>query len=262
MKKLLFILPFLALVACGTKQENSRDIPTSTDSLMVDVMRAVVDTNRSYLEIKEELNRFLDSLEYHVTTIPDEDIRESARYYAVYLQGLLMSEELNTKEELAYFYDSLVMRFADIISTWYIETPEDLGYPLMTQTVVHSNNGDEKFYGVKLDVHVISPEKQALAITLPDFPAKFHSIIFAGDSITAPNTVIFNRADGNVLEEWDGENGETIVFLKEAIDEMLSHNTMFINYEDLDKSKPMEEQLHSCMVLLYKFHEQYKALNN
>ena len=56
MKKLLFILPFLALVACGTKQENSRDIPTSTDSLMVDVMRAVVDTNRSYLEIKEELD--------------------------------------------------------------------------------------------------------------------------------------------------------------------------------------------------------------
>lgn len=173
-----------------------------------------------------------------------------------------MSEELNTKEELAYFYDSLVMRFADIISTWYIETPEDLGYPLMIQTVVHSNNGDENFYGVKLDVHVISPEKQALAITLPDFPARFHSIIFAGDSITAPNTVIFNRADGNVLEEWDGETGETIVFLKEAIDEMLSHNTMFVNYEDLDKSKPMEEQLHSCMILLYKFHEQYNALNN
>ena len=29
MKKLLLILPFLALVACGTKQENTRDIPTS-----------------------------------------------------------------------------------------------------------------------------------------------------------------------------------------------------------------------------------------
>ena len=103
MKKLLFILPLLALVACGNKQVNAKEIPTSTDSLMVDVMRAVVDTNRSYLEIKDELDRFLDSLEYHVTTIPDEDIRESARYYAVYLQRLLMSEELNTKEELAYF---------------------------------------------------------------------------------------------------------------------------------------------------------------
>jgi len=261
MKKLLFILPLLALVACGNKQVNAKEIPTSTDSLMVDVMRAVVDTNRSYLEIKDELDRFLDSLEYHVTTIPDEDIRESAQYYAFYLQGFLMSK-LNTQEELAYFYDSLIMRFADIINTWYIDTPEDFGYPLMTQTVVHSNNGDEKFYGVKLDVHVASPEKQALAITIPNYPAKFHSIIFAGDSITDPNTVILNRADGNLLEEWDGENGETFVFQNEAINEMLTHNTMFINYEDLDKSKPMEEQLHSCMVPLYKFHEQYNALKH
>jgi hypothetical protein len=106
-KYLVFVFVLLSLYSCN--KNITSDMPNvPSDSLMLTVMQSIMDTNRSYLDVKEELFMFIDTMQSHAEFHPDPEIRVGAKSFADLLAQLLLAPEFNTPEEMRFTIDSVI----------------------------------------------------------------------------------------------------------------------------------------------------------
>ena len=165
MNRLLYILfATLTLAACHRPAVPEQQ-PIPADSLLLHVMEAMMDTNQSCMDVKEELLMFVDTMQMYVEKNPDEDIRIGVKGLALDFMGYFMSS--STPEETQFFFDTLVYRLADIMFTWYspwLACNEDTvdGPKYMTLSTVFNNYGEKN--------HIIHMDTASLHGSQP-FPA-------------------------------------------------------------------------------------------
>lgn len=105
---------------------------------------------------------------------------------------------------------------------------------------------------------VADEDGEFLIVTMPNKQYHFTSLAFSGDSIFEIDTVGFYRDDAKYIDILEDDSTEYVIFGADCIEQMLSHQAIFIGYIDEDESKPLDERYQSCMHLLYKFQEQYR----
>ena len=261
--KPLLILPItllLTFTSC-TKQVTSSEQDNITDSPLTQIFHATLDSTRTIMEVKHEIHQLIDTMQCHVEHHPDINIRIGAKSLACTLLQLMMDETINTPEEVTFTIDTLLMPFTNVITTWYYDTTalETLGYSCLNQAVIKYEEYDDANHISILDV-ILSPEKESLALTLPDDPVVFVAIAFS-NGIDDINGTTFGREDA--LDMQTGEHtSEKVYFGQEMIDAMLSHDVMYIAYTETDPTKTKSENFHSCMLLLDKFQQQYKSVKS
>ena len=261
--KPLLILPvtLLLLVTSCTKPLASSEQDNITDSTLTHIFHATLDSTRTIMEVKGDILQLIDTMQCHVEHHPDINIRIGAKSLAGTLLQLMMDETINTPEEVTFTIDTLLMPFTNVITTWYYDTTalETLGYSCLNQAVIKYEEYDDANHISILDV-ILSPEKESLALTLPDDPVVFVAIAFS-NGIDDINGATFGREDA--LDIQTGEHtSEKVYFGQEMIDAMLSHDVMYIAYTETDPAKTKNENFHSCMVLLDKFQQQYKFIKS
>ena len=261
--KPLLILPIallLTFTSCtkpviSSKQENI------TDSTLIHVLHATLDSTRTIMEVKDDIFQLIDTMQYHVEYHPDINIRIGAKSLASTLLQLMMDETINTPEEATFTIDTLLMPFTNVITTWYYDTTalETLGYSCLNQAVIKYEEYDDANHISILDV-ILSPEKESLALTLPDDPVVFVAIAFS-NGIDDINGASFGREDALEIQSEESIS-EKVYFGQDMVDAMLSHDVMYIAYTETDSAKTKNENFHSCMVLLDKFQQQYKSVKS
>ena len=261
--KHLFIFPlvFLFSLSSCTKPVTSSEQENITDSTLTHIFHATLDSTRTIMEVKDDILQLIDTMQCHVEHHPDINIRIGAKSLAGTLLQLMMDETINTPEEVTFTIDTLLMPFTNVITTWYYDTTalETLGYSCLNQAVIKYEEYDDANHISILDV-ILSPEKESLALTLPDDPVVFVAIAFS-NGIDDINGATFSREDA--LDIQTGEHtSEKVYFGQEMIDAMLSHDVMYIAYTETDPAKNKNENFHSCMVLLDKFQQQYKSVKS
>ena len=256
MKKYL-VFVFVLLSLCSCNKNITSDLPNVTsDSLMLTVMQSIMDTNRSYLDVKEELFMFIDTMQSHAEFHPDPEIRVGAKSFADLLAQLLLQPDFNTPEEMRFTIDSVIEPITDVRSTWYYQLYDD-GHHSLSQHILKYNEQTNSSDIVKLELIVDEDGEKLLIVEMPNDKYLFTSLAFSGDSIFEIDSIGFYRADAKYINVDDNNGAEYVVFDSECIGQMLSHQALFIGYIDTDESKPMEERYQSSMHLLYKFKEQY-----
>ena len=253
-KYLYFLFVLLSLSSCNkTISTNEANIPS--DSLMLTVMQSIMDTNRSYLDVKEELFMFIDTMQSHVEFHPNSEIRIGAKSFADLLAQLLLEPEFNTPEEMQFTIDSVIEPITDVRSTWYYQAYDD-GSHSLSQHILKYNEQTNANDIVHLEV-VADEKGELLIVSMPNKNYHFTSIAFSGDSIFEIDTIGFYRDDAKYIDILEDDSTEYVIFGSDCIEQMLSHQAIFIGYIDEDESKPLDERYQSCMHLLYKFQEQY-----
>ena len=256
MKKYLYFLFVLFSLSSCNKPVSVNMANMPSDSLMLTVMQSIMDTNRSYLDVKEELFMFIDTMQSHAEFHPDPEIRVGAKSFADLLAQLLLAPEFNTPEEMRFTIDSVIEPITDVRSTWYYQLYDD-GHHSLSQHVLKYNEQTNSSDIVKLELIVDEDGEELLIVEMPNDKYHFTSLAFSGDSIFEIDSIGFYRADAKYINIDDNNGAEYVVFGSECIGQMLSHQALFIGYIDTDESKPMEERYQSSMHLLYKFKEQY-----
>ncbi len=262
MKHLLIIpVALLLIVTSCTKQVTSSEQENITDSTLIHVLHAKLDSTRTIMEVKDDIFQLIDTMQYHVEYHPDINIRIGAKSLASTLLQLMMDETINTPEEVTFTIDTLLMPFTNVITTWYYDTTalETLGYSCLNQAVIKYEEYDDANHISILDV-ILSPEKEFLALTLPDDPVVFIAIAFS-NGIDNINGATFGREDALEIQSEESIS-EKVYFGQEMVDAMLSHDVMYIAYTETDPAKTKNENFHSCMVLLDKFQQQYKSIKS
>ena len=262
MKSLLILLIALLLTFTScTKPVTSSEQENITDSTLIRVLHATLDSTRTIMEAKDEILQLIDTMQCHVEHHPDINIRIGAKSLAGTLLQLMMDETINTPEEVTFTIDTLLMPFTNVITTWYYDTTalETLGYSCLNQAVIKYEEYDDANHISILDV-ILSPEKESLALTLPDDPVVFVAIAFS-KGIDDINGASFGREDALEIQSEESIS-EKVYFGQEMVDAMLSHDVMYIAYTETDPAKTKNENFHSCMVLLDKFQQQYKSVKS
>lgn len=261
--KPLLILPItllLTFTSC-TKPVASSEQDNITDSTLTHIFHATLDSTRTIMEVKDDILQLIDTMQCHVEHYPDINIRIGAKSLAGTLLQLMMDETINTPEEVTFTIDTLLMPFTNVITTWYYDTTalETLGYSCLNQAVIKYEEYDDANHISILDV-ILSPEKEFLALTLPDDPVVFVAIAFS-KGIDGINGASFGREDALEIQSEESIS-EKVYFGQEMVDAMLSHDVMYIAYTETDPAKTKNENFHSCMVLLDKFQQQYKSVKS
>lgn len=261
--KPLLILPIalLLIVTSCTKPVTSSEQDNITDSTLVHIFHATLDSTRTIMEVKDDILQLIDTMQYHVEYHPDINIRIGAKSLASTLLQLMMDETINTPEEATFTIGTLLMPFTNVITTWYYDTTalETLGYSCLNQAVIKYEEYDDANHISILDV-ILSPEKESLALTLPDDPVVFVAIAFS-NGIDDINGASFGREDALEIQSEESIS-EKVYFGQDMVDAMLSHDVMYIAYTETDSAKTKNENFHSCMVLLDKFQQQYKSVKS
>ncbi len=263
MKKLLFIFSLaLTLCACN-KHVTSKAESIPADSLLIHVFRAVIDTNISCLEYKDEFMMFMDTLQTHVESYPDEDIRIGAKSFAMDLFGLFMYGDFTTQEENRFFADSLIIPLANIQHTWYIPpyvlSKETVNYhiePVLEQTLVLQYNDEN--HVIFMELYSLPNNDEAMVITLPTEASYLASICFHDERMQdMDTTATFNLMNArNVRDEEEGL-GQQIVYGDDFIEAMLSYEGLYIAYIGDEDADDIRERWHDAHLDLKPFHRQY-----
>lgn len=270
-KRIFYLILALTLCACGKNvSPESESIPA--DSLLRTVLRAIIDTNLSCIDVKEEFYMFLDTMQSHVETYPDEDIRIGAKSFAMDLCGLFLYGDCCSQEEMQFFYDSLLLRIAAIPETWYspFSSSETIGddnqEPVLTQNVVFRYGDDEQNHIIYMDLYFLPNNEEAMVVTLPMEAEYLSSVMFHGEEMSdIDTTATFNLMNAYKVLDKTEDLGQVIAFGKDLIDAMLTHDGMYIAYIGDEDSDDTKERFHDGHLRLNKFHEQYhqvKALLN
>jgi len=263
MKRILFAILATAILVGCSKPQSENKTSTITDSLVLNVMRALIDSNSNVLNIQQDFNILVDTMLFHVQYHPDENIRVGAKSYAMFLSALCMDEEVNlSSEKVQFFLDSMVLKLSYVQSTWYYATPEkdSITRPMLVQHVV-KRESDEKNHITVLEVTVDSNDNR-IVITLPDDAVSQPYIAFGGDNLNELDTISFCETDAIGILPRDNEGNYTICFDQRVIDEMMRHDVMYIGYMSDCAEIPEDERYCSSMLLLNKFHEQYLYYTN
>lgn len=259
----LFLFAIMAAGCAKTAKTQSTENAqvANSDSTMLYVLRAVVDPTQSYLDIKPELFALIDTMQAHVESYPDDYVRLGAKSLAIDLTQLMMDTTLNSQEELRFFLDSVLLRLTDIQSTWYVESSAKGEIPewkMMTQYVLRRE--DDKNYITEINVHLL-PDKKSVVVYFPEDAISCPMILFSKEGVQDIDTIRFRQEDALAFEERTDSTNMAVVFDENLLEAMLSHDAMFIGYLNNDiHSDDMKDRFSDCMLLLYKFKEQYRKL--
>lgn len=269
MKKLIFTLVFLpaCLLSCH-KPVAAESKPISNDLLLQHVMTALLDSNRSVLEVKDELLMLLDTMQQHAMYHPQEEIRIGAKSLAFVLGDLTLYDESCTPKERQFYQDTLALRLADIEGVWYRTPKEQLTIGDSNAVVVSTLSTDYLLYDENMTSHILRlmyyqhKEDESMVFTLPDDAAGIATIMFS-DQLdgTLIDSIRFNQDNclGLIKKADAGYSG--MVFGKDLIDEMKQHLWMFVGYVDDDVTKPIDDRLHQYQILLSYFQAAYNNLS-
>lgn len=265
MKKFSIAVLFLSLAfgVCEAKTVAEEEQELShEDSLLYNVLRAIGDSTYSCIDYKDSFYELLDTMQAHVESHPDEDIRIGAKSLALDLVGICLYGDFLSPEEQRFFIDSLVLRFSDVMSTWYSpynasEKELDWRIPLLSQCVVFHDNDQDDAKFIYFDMYLTPEHKEVMIVTLPQDAEQLASIMFMDDDTDFDKAKVFNISDAEKVLEKTAEDGLSIFFGKDFIDAMLSNSGMFISYVGEEDGETLEDRFHSAHLLLTKFHEQY-----
>ena len=267
MKRTLLFLSLIALLvgSCNRPMSTDQTAPI-TDSTLLYVLQAIVDTNRSCIDLKDDIYELLDTMQSHVESHPDENIRIGAKSLAMNISSLFLFGECCSPEEVTFFIDSLLFRFMDVQHTWYYDNytdPETGLKLLMTQNLVFRYGDENEAHVITLDLYHQPDKGERLAISLPMEAETLASIVFHHDDMRDIDTTLHFSTENalHVLEQSEDE-GEMIIFGEEMIDAMLSHQGMYIAYIGTEETNDISERIHDSHLMLTQFQEQYKLAHN
>lgn len=236
----------------------------TADTLLMHVMRAILDTNVSCLDYQDEFMMFMDTMQMHVESYPDEDIRIGAKSFAMEMFGLFVYGDFTTPEENRFFDESVLPRLMDIQSAWYLPAYVPNGItdpfkePVLTQTIVFRYGNNEN-HVVCMDMYFLPSGDEGMVVTLPVEAEKLESIMF-GNKDDIDFTQLFRIEEAKGFQERSEDLGQVIWFGKDFIDAMLTHDVMYIVYKGTENTEELLDGIHSCNLILHKFHQQYQQV--
>lgn len=255
MKKLYFSLLAIVLVACSPKQTQTAQPTYGTDTFLLHVMQSILDTNRSILDVKDDLYRLSDTMLFHAQYHPDVDVRIGAKSLATTLIQLMLESESNSPDDIQFIVDSAIIKLTDVLQVWHAEDLSD--YSILTQHIIRHRDNDDKNYMTEVSVYRL-PDRTKLAIELPEDALEGASIAFGKyDNISELDTIVYSMADAEAIRERTDSTNLLLVFDDWMIDTMMSHGAMFIGYLNDQTELNVSDRHRASMMLLSKFHEQY-----
>lgn len=234
--------------------------------MMQHIVRAVIDTNISCLDYQDEFMMFMDTLKTQVESYPDEDIRIGAKSFAMELFGLFFYGGFTTPEEDRFFADSLIIPLTEIQHTWYnpssvVGAKIDVKEPIMEQTLVLKYNDEN--HVIFMELYALPTGKEAMVITLPTEASYLASVCFHDERMQDMDTAAtFNLMNArNVHDEEEGL-GQQIVYGDDLIEEMLSHEGLYIAYIGDEEADDIKERWHDAHFDLKPFLRQYQQVKH
>lgn len=268
MKKLIFILVLLpaCLLSCH-KPVAAESNPIPSDLLLQHVMKALLDSNRSVLEVKDELLMLLDTMQQHAMYHPQEEIRVEAKSLAFVLGDLTLHDESCTQEERRFYRDTLSLRIADIQGVWYRTPKEQLAIG-DSNALVSTLSTDYLLYDEDMTSHILRlmyyghKDDESMAIALPDDAVGIATIMFS-DQLdgTLIDGVKFNQDNCLRLINKADAGYSGMVFGKDLIKAMKQHLWMFVVYIGSDETKTIDDRIYQYQILLNYFQEAYNNLS-
>ena len=269
MKKLFFILPFFALIACSKQPTVPKQADVDLDSVVHVVLRAIIDSNFSCLDCQDAFYMLIDTLQDHAEYSPDENIRIGAKNMAQDMCGWFLFGDYCTPEEVQFFIDSLALRLSDVTNTWYRPaiSPNEISdwahEPLLNQFILFSDRVGDRKQIICLNLHRTPDGEEVMAITLPQDAEYLASVVFHGEDMRDIDTSLhFTINEALFTKEKTENSGQLIVFGEDFIQAMLAHDGLYITYIGNEESDNIEDRWHDAHLLLPKFHEQYKTMNH
>ena len=263
-KKPIYILLLLALCACNKPGSNEQQPYSVSDSLLSHALQAIFDPSLSCLDAKDEIMILLDTMQSHVESCPDEQIRIGARSLALEIVGMFVYNDSITPEEEQFFEDSLLFPLIDIQHTWYCPSYVPKGItnraaqPVLLQEVVFRDDKSNENRVIKLEIFYHPDNTDLLLIELPKDAETLLGISFLNDSTkTTDTTCFYTVVDAIQSTPQSEECGPIIVYDQNLIYDMLTHNHMFIEYLDEIETEDLKDRWHSAHLSLNKFHEQF-----
>lgn len=256
MKKYLFILLVLFGVYSCNKNRNCQPPSVMKNPSWMTVMKAIVNPNQSYLDVKDELFMLIDTMQAHVEFNPNFETRIEARIAADMLIEMLLKPDMNTPEEIKFTIDSVLMPMTDVRSTWYYEV-YDNGKHSMSMHMNRHNRQTNNLESTQIQL-LANEEEELLVIIMPNETYQFTSLTFSTDSIFTLDSIGFYREDAQEIGRLEDYDVEYVIFGPECIEQMLSHKTLLIGFIGEDESKTLKERYQSYMLPLYKFQGQYE----
>lgn len=263
-RTLSFIAAALMMASCGNRtSQNSEGLPL--DSLTYHVITTIADSNRTCLEVKDEMYALIDSLQERVESWTDEEIRIGAKSFALDLCDVLMNEEFCSPEETRFFLDSLAARLSSVLSTWYCPTyvkeeiDDPLSTPVMTQDVVFRDKWEGVEHVICLDYYDTPDYGETVIITLPADADYLATIMFNNDGFDNISELTYSQEDAlHVLEHEEG--GLSLLFGRDLLEAMLTNDGMFIGYIGKELNEERECLFYDCHLILSRFQEQFTQL--
>lgn len=235
----------------------------TNDSLLIHVMSAIIDTNRSFLEVKDEFRMLIDTMKYHAEFCSDENIRIRAKSLAMTIGSLIWEGDSLfhfTPEEQQYFLDSLVLPLDEVKNVWYYESDASLGGPMLCQDVIYME--DEKNLITHIEVYMF-PKEDAIGFYYPTNARKATIIAFSKNESLPDIGVSFFQEDAIYTGEYSQEHPLEVLWGAKVVDAMLHNDVMFFDYVDetFDGTNYDESCKHH-MLLLNKFQEKYQLVRS
>ena len=255
MPRLIFLFTILSFfVSCQTKPSQA-EVNLTTDELIYNVLNEVVKQEKSFIDIPNEVNQLLDSMQKHVEFHPDEDVRIRTKSFAILLSELIIGDEQRHPENSAAL-GLLMMQLIDVINTWYLYAPQtENNLMTMTQNIIRTN-GEHHDYFMDIDVICYS-DTQMVVIYFPEYATGWPQIGFKSGTERAllfPNKNIINA------QERTDTTSLAVMYDERLIDAMLTNDVMYIGYiADDDQAIDDKERFHTCTLGLKKFHQQYNG---
>lgn len=265
MRKILQISLIICAVlssACHPVDTERQTLPM--DSLILHVFHAVLDTNVSCLDYQDEFMMLMDTMQMHVESYPDKKVRIGAKSLVMDLVGLFVYGDCTTPEEDRFFDDSLLQRTINIQSAWYMPAYVLNGItdtlPVLTQTIV-LRYGDTENHVVGLDLFFFPNGDEGMVVALPLEAESLVSIVFRQKNMMDIDTaLIYTIADASYMQERSEDIGQIVLFGKDFIDAMLTHEGMYIAYVGTEEAEDFTDRIHKCHLDLKQFHNQYQQV--
>ena len=265
MKHPLIILSLLALVACS-KPVTTTQPSIPADTLLAHIMHAIIDPELSCLDIEDEFYMFIDTMQKHVETIPNEHFRIGVKSMAMDLSSMFLFGDYCTPEEEAFFDENLMNRLMEVQETWYTypgfstDDTTRFDYPALTQHILLRYGENNMNHVIGMDVYFLPDGRDGLILTLPAEAAYLMNIAFHDASLeNIDSTAMFTMFDA--LDMSQTEDGKTMMaFDQDLVNAMLSHEGMFISYIGDEETENFQDRFHPCHLMLTKFHEQYAQM--
>lgn len=263
MRKILQISLIICAVlssACHPVVTERQTLPV--DSLLLHVFHAVLDTNVSCLDYQDEFMMLMDTMQMHVESYPDKKVRIGAKSLVMDLLGLFVYGDCTTPEEDRFFDDSLLQRIINIQSAWYMPAYVLNGItdtlPVLTQTIVLRYD-DNTNHVVGLNLYFFPDGDEGMVITLPVEAESLVSIMFhQNEMMDIDSTLNYTIADASYMQERSEDIGQIVLFGKDLIDAMLTHEGMYLAYFGTEESENLADLIHKCHLDLKQFHKQYQ----